>query len=125
MSTQFIRESRLRQILELFNFHELTNDEKLMYIMEYCGDECTLHKAKCSELKELLDFLNREKHKLFSRLREAAVHAGCVQKHRPSLMDAWQADELLMSHWGVSLKNARASHIKKLTHLLETGEVLP
>lgn len=125
MSTQFIRESRLRQILELFNFHELTNDEKLMYIMEYCGDECTLHKAKCSQLKCLLDFLNCEKRKIFERLREAAINAGCVQQNNRNLMDAWQANELLMSHWGVNLKNARASHLKKLIHLLETGEVLP
>jgi hypothetical protein len=124
-NTEAIRTSRLNQIVELFKFLELNNDEKLLYIMKYCSDECVLCKARCNELKNLLDFLNNEKRKLFSRLREAAVSAGCVQKSNRSLMDTWQIDELLMSNWGRTLKNAKRSHILKLIHLFETGGVLP
>lgn len=124
-NTEAIRNSRLHQIAELFDFFELSNDERLMYIMEYCSDECTLSKAKCSELKRLLEFLNGQKYYLFKELKSAAVSAGCVQKDNKSLMDAWEVDRLLTQYWNTTLKAAKYSHIKKLIHLLYTGEILP
>lgn len=123
-NTEAIRNSRMHQIIELFDFFELSNDERLMYIMEYCADECTLSKAKCSELKNLLDFLNEQKRVVFNQLKKAAVEVGCVQKDNNKLMDAWEIDRLLHKYWNTSLSAAKVSHIKKVIHLLYTGEIL-
>jgi len=122
--TETIRQSRLRSIIELFDFFEYNDYDRLGYITGYCGGESTLKNAKNSDLKDLLDFLSEKKGNLFKQLKAAAIKAGIVQKDNASLMNTWEIDKLLREQYGVALRDARASHIRKIIHLLQTGEIL-
>lgn len=122
MSTEKVRKSRLYIIMDLFAFFELKEQDRLDYIITYCGN-ASLKRAKNSDIKDLSDFLTEKKAKLFSELKASAIKAGVSQKSNKDLMDAWEVDKLLQECYGVTLRDAKASHIRKIIHLFNTGEL--